>query len=405
MRYRLAEERDVPLLAQMNKQLIRDEGHRNDMTLGELARRMKEWLEGGYQAVLIEPDSLAIGYALFRFEQDHVYLRQFFVSSESRRQGVGRAALAWLWINLWRDAPRVRLDVLLGNEEGLAFWRAVGFQGYCLTMEAEAPDWQGMRDAEAPGVQHCILDEMPDSEAFYDRDDVLENYLQHRRRPDNPNDAVERPAFLQLAGDLKDLDIIDLGCGDALFGREALERGARSYVGVEVSESMATLAQRNLAGLAGRIEHASIEDWRAEPATADLVTSRLALNYIEDLAGIFRHMHESLRPGGRVVLSVEHPVITSSFESLASGRRSNWLVDDYFRTGPRPHRWLGHEVLKYHRTLDDYLDLVQNSGMLLERVRESRPSRENFQSEEEYQRRLRIPLFLMIAARKPVAPQ
>jgi hypothetical protein len=82
MRYRLAEECDVPLLAQMNKQLIRDEGHRNDMTLTALARRMKAWLEGGYQAVVIEPDSLPVGYALFRFEQDHVYLRQFFVSAD-----------------------------------------------------------------------------------------------------------------------------------------------------------------------------------------------------------------------------------------------------------------------------------------------------------------------------------
>jgi SAM-dependent methyltransferase len=246
---------------------------------------------------------------------------------------------------------------------------------------------------------------MPDQEEFYDRDDVLENYLRHRRRADNPNDAIERPIFLQLAGDLKGLDIIDLGCGDALFGREALEQGARSYIGVEVSERMAALAHRNVAGLAGQVENQPIESWRAKPATIDLVTSRLALNYVEDLTSIFRQMHEALRPGGRVVLSVEHPVITSNFESLASGRRSSWLVDHYFRTGPRPHLWMGNEVLKYHRTLDDYLDLVQNSGLLLERVRESRPSRENFQSEEEYQRRLRIPLFLFIAARKPVGSQ
>lgn len=135
MHYRLAEERDVPLLAEMNEQLIRDEGHRNDMTLPELAQRMKAWLGGDYQAVLIESDSRVVGYALFRYEQDYVYVRQFFVTPDSRRQSVGRNALAWLWTNLWKDAARVRLDVLLGNEEGLAFWRTVGFQGYCLTME------------------------------------------------------------------------------------------------------------------------------------------------------------------------------------------------------------------------------------------------------------------------------
>jgi SAM-dependent methyltransferase len=243
---------------------------------------------------------------------------------------------------------------------------------------------------------------MPDRDEFYDRDGVREEYLQHRQRPDNPNDAIERPIFLELAGDLAGLDIIDLGCGDARFGREALEQGAHSYLGIEVSESMATLARRNLEGLNGRIEKIAIEGWRAEPETANLVTSRLALNYVEDLTAVFRQMHEALLTEGRIVLTVEHPVITSNFESLASGRRTNWLVDDYFRSGARPHRWMGREVLKFHRTLDDYLDLVQGSGLVLERVRESRPSRENFQSEDEYQRRLRIPLFLFIVARKPL---
>jgi len=127
------------------------------------------------------------------------------------------------------------------------------------------------------------------------------------------------------------------------------------------------------------------------------------MNYIEDLQSVFQQIHEALRPGGRMVLTVEHPVITSNFENLGSGRRTNWLVDDYFQSGARPHEWMGQEVIKYHHPLDDWLDMVQNSGLQLERLRESRPSRENFQSQEEYERRLRIPLFLFIAALKPAA--
>ena len=37
----------------------------------------------------------------------------------------------------WADAPRVRIDVLVGNAGAIAFWRAVGFRDYCLTMESE----------------------------------------------------------------------------------------------------------------------------------------------------------------------------------------------------------------------------------------------------------------------------
>src|SRR5690606_9274509 len=253
-------------------------------------------------------------------------------------------------------------------------------------------------------VPSSILQRMTGSDEFYDSLNVHETYLKQRQRPDNPNDAIEGPHFLRLAGDMHGLDIIDLGCGDGQFGREALERGANSYQGIDASERMAALARYNLEGLEGRVAHQTIEEWRATPSNADLVTSRLALNYVEDVASVLRQAHDALRPNGRVVLSVEHPIITSSFASLAHGRRMNWLVDDYFRPGARPHTWMGQEVVKYHHTLEDWLELVKDSGLHLERLCESRPSRENFQSEQEYERRLRIPLFLVIAARKlPVA--
>jgi ribosomal protein S18 acetylase RimI-like enzyme len=54
-----------------------------------------------------------------------------------RRQGLGRAAFDWLRSHQWRGA-RVRLDVLVGNETGIAFWKAMNFRDYSLTLELEA---------------------------------------------------------------------------------------------------------------------------------------------------------------------------------------------------------------------------------------------------------------------------
>lgn len=135
VRYRAASVADASAIAPMNAQLIRDEGHRNSMTVPQLAARMAEWLKSDYQAHLFELDSKAIGYALYRFEPDHTYLRQLFVAPEMRRRGVGRNALEWLRMNAWKDRPRVRIDVLVGNRSGIEFWRSVGFTDYCLTME------------------------------------------------------------------------------------------------------------------------------------------------------------------------------------------------------------------------------------------------------------------------------
>ncbi|GAB4386218.1 MAG: class I SAM-dependent methyltransferase [Elainellaceae cyanobacterium] len=226
--------------------------------------------------------------------------------------------------------------------------------------------------------------------------------LQVHSQPDNPNDTLERPIFLDLAGNLNQLDIVDLGCGDASFGQEALLQGARSYIGIEASKAMVNLALAMLTNPSGKVRHEQIETWKAESKQADLISSRLALQYVENLEPVFQEAYQALRPGGRMIFSVEHPVITSNFASLAEGHWTTWLVDDYFKLGARVHQWLGHEVTKYHRTIEAYFDLITTAGFKLERIQESHPQPHNFSSQEEYERRLRIPLFLFISARKPI---
>jgi len=127
---------DIPLLATLNQQLQVDEEHRLRMEINELESRMAGWLgNDGYQAAIFDRNGETLGYALYRREPEFVYLKQFFICRKFRRQGIGRRALEWLLANSWHDESSVCLDVLVTNARGIAFWRAVGFRDYCLTME------------------------------------------------------------------------------------------------------------------------------------------------------------------------------------------------------------------------------------------------------------------------------
>jgi hypothetical protein len=42
----------------------------------------------------------------------------------------------------------VRVEVLVGNAVGVAFWRSVGFRDYCLTLELEGDRGGSVRPAE-----------------------------------------------------------------------------------------------------------------------------------------------------------------------------------------------------------------------------------------------------------------
>jgi hypothetical protein len=121
MQIRFATAEDAETLGTFNAQLIRDEGHRNEMTVPELVERMTEWLRADYQAAVVEVKGIIVGYALFRREADFVYLRQIFVRAENRRCGIARSLVQWLAHNAWPTAPRVRIDVLVGNDVGGGF--------------------------------------------------------------------------------------------------------------------------------------------------------------------------------------------------------------------------------------------------------------------------------------------
>jgi GNAT superfamily N-acetyltransferase len=135
MHHRLATSADAEILGELNRQLIQDEGHRNRMTVPELVTRLEEWLAVSYRASIFEDDSGILAYALYREEKDHLYLRQFFVQRHRRKRGIGRQCMKMLSSEIWPKDKRVTVDVLCRNHAGIAFWRAVGFTDYCLTLE------------------------------------------------------------------------------------------------------------------------------------------------------------------------------------------------------------------------------------------------------------------------------
>src|SRR4051812_4613345 len=135
MTFRPATIDDCPLLAELNHQLIRDEGHRNRMTLAELEQRMRNWLASEYRAVIYEVGGGIVAYALFRESAEDIYLRQLFVVRHRRCQGLGRQAMEILRSQVWPKTKRLTVDVLVANKRCVAFWRQLGYTDYCLTLE------------------------------------------------------------------------------------------------------------------------------------------------------------------------------------------------------------------------------------------------------------------------------
>lgn len=235
----------------------------------------------------------------------------------------------------------------------------------------------------------------------YDQEDFFSNYMKRRGRKDSPNNAIESPIIFELIGAFRDKSILDLGCGDASFGKELLDQGAGFYTGIEGSTQMVAYANHNLTKDNATIHHETMESYSFPTKKFDIVTSRFAIHYVSDINLLFQNVHKTLKDNGKFVFSIQHPLTTSSFLSKQTGdRRGNWLVDDYFIEGERKEPWIEQTVVKYHRTIEQYFKAVTKSGFSVVDLREGTPNRKHFSNDEEFSRRLRIPVVLAFSCKK-----
>jgi 2-polyprenyl-3-methyl-5-hydroxy-6-metoxy-1,4-benzoquinol methylase len=120
------------------------------------------------------------------------------------------------------------------------------------------------------------------------------------------NAHYDRPAVLALVGDVRGCRVLDAGCGPGLYAEELVARGAE-VVAVDGSEAMVALAKQRLGGTA-QVLFADLN--KALPFADeqfDLVVCPLVIHHLEDRASTLRQFARVLRPGGRVVLSTQHP--------------------------------------------------------------------------------------------------
>ena len=238
---------------------------------------------------------------------------------------------------------------------------------------------------------------------IYDDEQFFEGYSRLPRSVEGLDGAPEWPALRALLPDLRGLDVLDLGCGFGWFCRWARQQGAAHVLGVDVSEKMLARARATTQDPAITYSRADLERLQLPVASFELVYSSLALHYIEALDRLMSTVHRSLVHGGRLVFSVEHPIYTAPDEpgwSVDAAGRKTWPLDGYLEEGPRSTDWLTRGVIKQHRTIATYLNLLLGLGFAISHVEEWGPTREQIVAKPGLADERQRPPFLLVAARR-----
>jgi len=238
----------------------------------------------------------------------------------------------------------------------------------------------------------------------YDDPSFFTNYSRMARSIGGLDAAGEWPAFRALLPTLRDKNVLDLGCGFGWHCRYAREQKARSVVGIDISEKMIARARESTSDSAIEYRQLAIEDISFPPEEFDVVVSSLALHYVEHFDIVCRKVHHCLVSEGNFVLSVEHPVFTAlaaqDWYYGQHGERLHWPLDQYQDEGPRQARFLGHDVVKYHRTVATYLNTLIDADFTITTLSEPQPTLEMLDKHPDMRDETRRPMFLLIAAVK-----
>jgi len=183
-------------------------------------------------------------------------------------------------------------------------------------------------------------------------------------------------AELGIELDVAGRRVLDFGCGGGQNAVACGLSGAAAVVGVDPSRRQLDSA-RSLAGRAGvtvefrDLSHAGLTDLLG---TIDIVLSVYAMQFVADIRATLAWIAALLRPGGILVLSVDHPV-----RLAGEWRDDEFIIEDYFVGGWQswpydfPEAGLQVTMRRFRRTTAEWVDAVLAAQFTLRRLCEPLP--------------------------------
>lgn len=237
----------------------------------------------------------------------------------------------------------------------------------------------------------------------YDNELFFMKYGEMERSKKGLPGAGEWPALQKILPDFHNKKVLDLGCGYGWHCKYAADNGASYVLGTDISHHMLAAAKEKNWDKKIDYQCIAMEDLTFPAGAFDIVLSSLAFHYVRDFEPLIANISKWLKKDGEFVFSVEHPVFTAygtqDWYYDKDGNILHFPVDNYYYEGRRDAKFLGEQVIKYHRTLTTYLNTLLQNNFEIQHVIEPQPPEEmmNIKGMKDEMRR---PMMLLISVRK-----
>jgi SAM-dependent methyltransferase len=224
-----------------------------------------------------------------------------------------------------------------------------------------------------------------------DWDQEADNWVRWARTPDHDAYWKFRDAFFEQIVPQPGRCTVEVGCGEGRVARDLKERGHR-VVAVDRSRRLLNCARD--ADPAGAYLLANAARLPIADASCDLVVAYNSLMDVADMPTTVSEAARILEPGGRLCVCVTHP-LSESGNFLTSEPESVFeITGSYFGRrrfeGTFTRDGLSITFRGWSTALEDYMREFERSRLLVEALREPRPS----STTDHFAPWHRIPMFL-----------
>jgi SAM-dependent methyltransferase len=243
------------------------------------------------------------------------------------------------------------------------------------------------------------------SQNIYDNDTFFKEYIKLRKGK-NYNDLLEQPAMEKLLPDLNGKTVLDIGCGYGYNSLLFAKSGAKKVVGIDLSEKMLALANREYSHPKVTYLRMDMKDLSKITGPFDFVYSSLAFHYAEDFKTLVWDIYSLLNEGGHLLYSQEHPIVTATmgckghFNVDEQGRFESYTFSDYAASGKRVGPWFVDGVVNYHRPMGEIVTTLAHGGFIIEDLVEPLPQQWALKEKPDLEKEFIKPAFLIIKAKK-----
>ncbi len=276
-------------------------------------------------------------------------------------------------------------------------------------------DWRKRIDQKKPGTKPEVSPEDAAKKHKTSWNSVAKWYdVLLEDSTDTYQEKVILPNILRIVAPKKNMKILDIACGQGYFSRAFAGKGA-TVTACDIAPELIEIAIKNspkdISYTTTSADNLSFKDGNS----VDTAVIVLAIQNIENIVGTFAEAKRVLKPGGKLVLVLNHPAFRivggSSWQWDAGPQKQYRRIDSYMSDSqhkidmtPAKDRQIRKTfTVSFHRPLQSYFKALNKAGFAVARLEEwisHKVSEPGPRADEENRMKKEIPMFICLEAIK-----